>query len=260
MTMDEIIAPDLKRNSQPQNSGGAARNNGERFLCRNQRCRSKLPIPTENDHKAFCSQYCYEQFYQWRCKVCEEPILKGRRRKSPDHCHAERCRKDFRRYPEAFSYPYSQTVKQDQKSAHFTEAFFGIRRVPGWHWDATICEDEHWLYAHGRVVAIVCCAEGDWKIRYPAHDSGADGYNARGGPQARNQCSVLDMAYWRHQTKARPPRKTPEAEWRERDLADEQYVAADEERLRTEPVDLFGNYAPPDSGEWIDWPPDEGAP
>ena len=43
----------------------------------------------------------------------------------------------------------------------------GIRRVPGWHWDDTICVDEHWLYAHGRVVAIVCGADGDWKIRCP---------------------------------------------------------------------------------------------
>ena len=43
----------------------------------------------------------------------------------------------------------------------------GIRRAPGWHRDDTICVDEHWLYAHGRVVAIVCGADGDWKIRYP---------------------------------------------------------------------------------------------
>jgi hypothetical protein len=137
-----------------------------RVRCRNLRCQLGLPIPTENDHKAFCTPYCYDQFYKWRCKVCEDPILKGKRRKSPDHCHKKRCRKDFRRYQEAFSYP-RPTCNYDPKSAHFTGAFLGIRRAPGWHWDDTICVDEHWLYAHGRVVAIVCGADGDWKIRYP---------------------------------------------------------------------------------------------
>jgi hypothetical protein len=125
----------------------------KRILCRNQRCRSELPVPTDNKHHAFCSKYCFEQFYRWRCKVCEKkPIPKGRRRKSPDHCHDPQCRKDFRRYPEAFSYPYSQTVKQDQRSAHFTGAFFGLRRMAGWHWDETIAEHESRLFAAPRAI------------------------------------------------------------------------------------------------------------
>ena len=246
--MDEIIAPDSKRNSQPQNSGGAARNNCERFISRKQRCRSELPIPTDNHHHAFCSKYCFEQFYKWRCKVCEDPILKGKRRKSPDYCHDRRCRKGFRRYPEAFSYRYGQTVKQDQRS------------LAGWNWDETIAEHEHWLYARGRVVAIVCGAEGDWKIRYPVT---IPVQTATTLEAARKL--AINVAFWTSpiggiKPKPAPQEKPTEAEWRERDAADEQYVAADEERLRTEPVDLFGNYASPDSGEWIDWPPDEGAP
>ena len=40
--MDEINAHDSKRNSQSQKSGGAARDIGERVLCRNQRCRTEL--------------------------------------------------------------------------------------------------------------------------------------------------------------------------------------------------------------------------
>ena len=76
---------------------------------------------------------------------------------------------------------------------------------------------------------------------------------------------AINVAFWTSpiggiKPKPAPQEKLTEAEWRERDAADEQYVAADKERLRTEPVDLFGNYAPPDSGELIDWPPDEGAP
>ena len=203
-----------------------------RVRCRNQRCRCKLPIPTENDHKAFCSPYCYDQFYQWRCKVCQEPILKGRRRKSPDHCHAERCRKDFRRYHEAFSYPHSPTCNYDPKSAHFTEAFFAIRRVPGWHWDATICVDEHWLYAHGRVVAIVCCAEGDWKIRYPATFPVQTATTLEAARKKAIEAALWTWPIGGIKPKSSPHEKITEAEWRARDLADEKYVAEDEERLQ----------------------------
>lgn len=203
-----------------------------RVRCRNQRCRCKLPIPTENDHKAFCSPYCYDQFYQWRCKVCEEQILKGRRRKSPDHCHAERCRKDFRRYHEAFSYPHSPNCNYNPKSAHFTEAFFGIRCVPGWHWDATICVDEHWLYAHSRVVAIVCCAEGDWKIRYPATFPEQTATTLEAARKKAIEAALWTWPIGGIKPKFTPHEKIPEAEWRARDLADEKYVAEDEERLQ----------------------------
>jgi hypothetical protein len=61
--------------------------NTQRVRCRNQRCRTKLPLPTDNEHKAFCSPYCFNQFYHWKCRVCEKPILRGRRRKMPEHCH-----------------------------------------------------------------------------------------------------------------------------------------------------------------------------
>ena len=132
--------------------------------------------------------------------------------------------------------------------------------MAGWNWDETIAEHEHWLYARGRVVAIVCGAEGDWKIRYPVT---IPVQTATTLEAARKL--AINVAFWTSpiggiKPKPAPQEKPTEAEWRERDAADEQYVAADEERLRTEPVDLFGNYASPDSGEWIDWPPDEGAP
>jgi hypothetical protein len=102
-----------------------------RSRCRNQRCRTKLEVPTDNHHKAFCTAYCFDQFYNWKCRVCEKPILKGRRRKQPDHCHDHKCRKDFRRFPESFTYPKSTpcpapeghdgpTVDYGSRSAHFT--------------------------------------------------------------------------------------------------------------------------------------------
>ena len=30
-----------------------------RVRCRNQRCRTKLDVPTDNEHKAFCARHCY---------------------------------------------------------------------------------------------------------------------------------------------------------------------------------------------------------
>lgn len=148
-----------------------------RQRCRNQRCRSKLPVPTDNHRKAFCSRYCYDQFYNWRCRVCETPIQKGRRRRQPDTCIDHHCRKEFRHYPDAFSYPSSQTFNYDERSAHFTGPKSAI--------EATF-----------------------------------RGYRIIAGPA----CS--------------PPEKVSETEWRERDLADQKYVAEDEARLERDLVEV----------------------
>lgn len=235
----------------------------ERVRCRNAKCRSKLPIPTSNDHKAFCTPYCYDQFYHWRCKVCEETILKGRRRKQPDHCRAKQCRKEFRRYPEAFSYPYSPTCNYDPRSAHFTgvksaidtgvPALFGSTPMRSWHWDDTIVEHEHWLYAYGRVVAIVCSpahplvvdaqAEGEWTIRYPVTFPVQTATTLGAARKLAINVALWTWPVGGVKPKPAPQEKISEAEWRERDAADEQYVLRDEERLRTEPVNSSGNYA-----------------
>jgi hypothetical protein len=42
-----------------------------RHYCRNPRCRSKLPSPTDNHHRAFCCKGCHSSFYLKRCIVCE---------------------------------------------------------------------------------------------------------------------------------------------------------------------------------------------
>jgi len=94
--MDEIHSRLPVRNSHPQNSGDVARNNGERVRCRNLRCRCKLASPTDNHHKAFCSQYCYDQFYRWKCVVCEKELPReGRPRKL---CRGQKCRLDHRNF------------------------------------------------------------------------------------------------------------------------------------------------------------------
>jgi hypothetical protein len=101
-----------------------------------------------------------------------------------------------------------------------------------WHWDETIVEHEHWLYAQGRVVAIVCGAEGEWRIRYPATTPVQTATTL----DAARKLAVR-VAFWTWPTGGLKPKPVPrdkvsEAEWLARDLADARYVAEDEERLR----------------------------
>src|SRR5262249_19391893 len=35
-----------------------------KHYCRNPRCRSRLPEPVENEHRAFCTRDCHENFYR----------------------------------------------------------------------------------------------------------------------------------------------------------------------------------------------------
>jgi hypothetical protein len=45
-----------------------------RKMCRNPKCRSKLPAPVSNAREAFCCRGCYSSFYLHRCIVCEDKI------------------------------------------------------------------------------------------------------------------------------------------------------------------------------------------
>jgi hypothetical protein len=49
-----------------------------RKMCRNPKCRMKLPTPTSNQREAFCNRSCYRSFYLHRCRVCEGPIEQKR--------------------------------------------------------------------------------------------------------------------------------------------------------------------------------------
>ena len=81
-----------------------------RVRCRNQRCRCKLPIPTENDHKAFCSPYCYNQFFHWKCAVCEVEILRGKRRKQPKCCRSPKCNKTYKNFTPTYTFGYHPSL------------------------------------------------------------------------------------------------------------------------------------------------------
>ena len=83
-----------------------------RKMCRNPKCRSKLPAPVSNEREAFCCRSCYQSFYLHRCRVCEGPIEQKRDGRRV-LCKKAACRNAFSRTfaggryltPSAPSYP-----------------------------------------------------------------------------------------------------------------------------------------------------------
>ena len=67
-----------------------------RHYCRNPRCRSKLPSPASDPHKAFCTPGCHSSFYLKRCIVCEndKPAGSTARRKL---CRRPKCEGRYRK-------------------------------------------------------------------------------------------------------------------------------------------------------------------
>lgn len=63
--------------------------------CRNPRCRSKLPAPTDNDRRAFCCSTCFEQFYRTRCLICEAALPPGPINRKI--CRRAGCRTEWRK-------------------------------------------------------------------------------------------------------------------------------------------------------------------
>ena len=113
-------------------------NTGMRVRCRNLRCRSKLPVPTENDHKAFCSPFCHAQFFHWKCAVCETPIPRGRHSKPRKCCRDPKCRSAYRRFHETYSPTenpsggHREPIREaDVKNPCGTGAFFGEEAFEG---------------------------------------------------------------------------------------------------------------------------------
>jgi hypothetical protein len=67
-----------------------------RCMCRNPRCRSKLPMPVSNPRDAFCTPGCHTAFYRKRCRVCECAIEQPKRGQRVV-CNKPRCYAAFRR-------------------------------------------------------------------------------------------------------------------------------------------------------------------
>jgi hypothetical protein len=79
-----------------------------RHYCRNPRCRSKLPSPASDPHKAFCTRGCHSSFYLKRCLVCEndKPAGATSRRKL---CRRPKCEGRYRKNSAHYSFLSADT-------------------------------------------------------------------------------------------------------------------------------------------------------
>jgi hypothetical protein len=68
-----------------------------RHMCRNPKCRSKLPTPVSNAREAFCARGCHISFYRHRCLVCEGPIERKTERQLI--CGKRKCRNALQARP-----------------------------------------------------------------------------------------------------------------------------------------------------------------
>src|SRR5262249_35949997 len=84
-----------------------------RKRCRNPRCRMKLPTPTDNPHKTFCTRGCHESFYRSRCRVCEVDLRKTDKgtgklkagEATRRYCRPpNKCRQEAAQWPQKYEY------------------------------------------------------------------------------------------------------------------------------------------------------------
>jgi hypothetical protein len=59
-------------------------------MCRNPKCRSKLPAPVSNPREAFCTKGCHSSFYRHRCLICEREM--ERTQENQVICGRRKCR------------------------------------------------------------------------------------------------------------------------------------------------------------------------
>ena len=191
-----------------------------RSRCRHQNCRTKLTIPTDNHHKAFCTPDCHRRFYKRKCLVCEKDLPDGHRRQL---CSAPKCRTDYRNFRTSYVLENGPAARPEPKCIAGSKSPCGT----------------------GGKIAL---KDRIANLRAPA--------TARiiAGPSLSDfslWAATLDPPPYRPVVGwvSKPPPGTIAAEWEAREWSrreadDARYVAEDEERLRTEPVDASGNYAP----------------
>jgi hypothetical protein len=183
----------------------------ERVRCRNSKCRSKLSTPTSNDHKAFCTPYCYTQFYKRKCLVCEKPLSEGHRRQL---CLSKECARNWRKFRPSYvlGLPLEPNRQGDSKSPCAAGGKEALKdRIANLRAPAT-----------ARIIAGPPLS--DFSLWAATLDPPP--YRPMVGWASVPPPGTL-AAEWTARELARR-----DAEWRERDLADEKYVAEDEERLR----------------------------
>jgi hypothetical protein len=186
--------------------------------CRNLRCRTKLEVPTSNEHKAFCKPYCYDQFYKRRCRVCEKPLSEGHRRQL---CLSRECARDWRNFRPTYTFDGQSGLNctGDARSACAAGGKTGLK---------------------ARIDALRAPATARIIARPPLSDFSLWAATLDPPKPAR---APIDTTRW-HRQPGELAAEWTAREWARREADDAQYVKEDEERLRTAPLDGSGNYAP----------------
>jgi hypothetical protein len=133
-----------------------------RHYCRNSNCRTKLPEPTANLRRAFCTRGCHAQFYRNRCLVCENELPTGRSDRKL--CRRPKCRWKYRQNKMLFEPPKPKSGS-DTARAHLapkspakTGTF--LRGLDGRAWRFEEDAGKWWLYDREGQVAVVFQREG----------------------------------------------------------------------------------------------------
>ena len=106
----------------------------ERHMCRNPRCRSRLPAaPVSNPREAFCTRGCHTQFYRKHCIACEQRM--ERKRESQQLCGRWKCKNHFAALKAHFSlgryHPSSSALDASGKPIK-TAIFSPLKSDRGW--------------------------------------------------------------------------------------------------------------------------------
>src|SRR6266849_374669 len=154
-----------------------------RHYCRNLHCRSKLPAPVENEHRAFCTAGCHANFYHTRCLVCEDKMRRKRADQRFGSGHKV-CKNEYQRFPHVYDYPGANLGNDPREctsaletldssglesaiaTADPVEMFWRDKSGQGWHWEAD--QGEHRLFNRtGDVVARLNERGGKWVLTWP---------------------------------------------------------------------------------------------
>jgi hypothetical protein len=154
-----------------------------KHYCRNPRCRSRLPEPVENEHRAFCTRGCYESFYWNRCRACERDLRKTGK---PGDAHRlycrppNRCAAEARKWPEKYGFGARPVRPPTFRTTNVRNADeMGLKIGPagdrpiahhlrGWWWGGN-GEHDHSLYnGEGLTIGrVVLEGDGRYHLRTP---------------------------------------------------------------------------------------------
>jgi hypothetical protein len=154
-----------------------------KHYCRNPRCRSRLPEPVGNEHRAFCTRGCYESFYRNRCRVCERDLRKAGKLGDAQRLYCRppgRCAAEARKWPEKYGFevrppPIPAFSTNDLRSAHSTGLKSDVRGnrptahcLRGWWWGGDGDRDHSLYDRDGLTIArVVLEGDGRYRLRTP---------------------------------------------------------------------------------------------